>query len=377
MRRKNPEVVLDSVFLSFLDVYKEKQATYYNYTAALRKWVAFSKLNGKESLEFKKNDKDANTEKLVMKFRTSLKEQGASDNQAKGCCSAVRSFYANNRVPLCFIEQEKRKMNVVERKTTDYKFSKDDVVKMLVDANLQEQWILLGGISFGLRASDFLALTIGQLRQVKLDEEPPLPFPEVHTMKEKVVANPFVTSDLVPIIKEILTRHSDAKDTDRILSFADEQPLSKTIKSLFKRAKLVSGGATVRFHELRSYLATRLSSVAGESQWKQIIGKAIDEGAYVTTEELREVYKKAMPLIIVTNGNSKNHIEVEALKKENLDLKNKVNTLEEVLRILAKDRLEEKPNTEVSERKVLGSVGSEIPESKEKQILRNFIENKA
>lgn len=361
MKNQHPEIQLDEVFNTFLNEYKEKLATYYNYKASLKKWIEFTKMNGKESLEFKKRDSDAKTEKLVMKFRTYLKEKGASDNAVKSNCSAIRSFYMNQRLPLQFIEAEKRKMNEVQRATTDYKFSKDDIAKMLVDANLQDKWILIAGKDFGLRASDFLGLTFGQLRQLHLDEEPPLAFPIVHTKKVRGVdAYPFVSSDLVPIIKEILARNPQAKNEDRILSFADEQPLTLTIKRLFKRANLEAGNSVVRFHELRAYLATRLSSVAAESQWKQIIGKSIDEGAYVTQEELREVYKRAMPLIVI-NGNSKNHAQIEKLEEALIEAQKQLANQETINQELRK-KLETVSSDNAENRSKLFALSSETTE---------------
>jgi hypothetical protein len=41
----------------------------------------------------------------------------------------------------------------------------------------------------------------------------------------------------------------------------------------------------VRFHCLRKFLIDRLSAYASESQWKQIVGKAIGEGAHVSQEQ--------------------------------------------------------------------------------------------
>lgn len=52
-------------------------------------------------------------------------------------------------------------------------------------------------------------------------------------------------------------------------------------------------GKRVRFQKnLRKFLIDRLSAYAGESQWKQIVGKAIDEGAYVSQDQLRGVFTR-------------------------------------------------------------------------------------
>ena len=86
----------------------------------------------------------------------------------------------------------------------------------------------------------------------------------------------------------MLEKYPDAKDSDRVLEFADEQCLTLSLKRMFNNAHLVSGGRVVRFHNLRKYLIDRLSAVCSESQWKQIVGKKISEGAYISTDQLRE-----------------------------------------------------------------------------------------
>jgi hypothetical protein len=171
--------------------------------------------------------------------------------------------------------------------------------------NLEERYILLVGASVGLRASDFIEFTYGQFRSLNLDSEAPIPIGEIGTQKEHIKAYPFLTSDAVAIIKLILEKNREAKDSDRILTFKDEQPLTLALHRMFSNASIVSGNKIVRFHNLRKYLIDRLSAVASESQWKQIVGKAIHESAYVSTEQLREVYSKAMPLLVI-NGNSRN-----------------------------------------------------------------------
>ena len=79
---------------------------------------------------------------------------------------------------------------------------------------------------------------------------------------------------------------------------------------MFNNAHLINGNRIVRFHNLRKYLIDRLSAVCSESQWKQVAGKKISEGAYISTEQLREIYTRAMPSIII-NGNNKNHVKIK------------------------------------------------------------------
>jgi hypothetical protein len=69
------------------------------------------------------------------------------------------------------------------RKTVDYLFDKDDLARMALAGNLKERYVLLVGKSVGLRASDFVALTYGTFRSLKLDAEPPVAIGEIGTKK--------------------------------------------------------------------------------------------------------------------------------------------------------------------------------------------------
>jgi hypothetical protein len=310
-------IALDDEFQSFLNAQKPKtRSTYAGY---FRLWAKFSGMNGKESIEFKRNDKDAETEKKVLAFQRWMIEQGQSENSAKTACGAISGFYTNKRMTLVFTRPERKHLTEASRSTEDYLFTKEDLAKMSEQAQMfPDKYVVLVGKSVGLRPGDFLLFTFGKFRGLQLDEAP-VCIGETRTGKEKVKAWPFLDSDSVPIIKAILDAHKDAKDSDQILPFKDENTLTQVCQRLFEKAGLVSGGRTVRFHNLRKYLIDRLSAVASESQWKQIVGKKIAEGAYVSTDQLQDVYLRAMPSIVI-NGNNKNHAKIEELETKFADM---------------------------------------------------------
>lgn len=105
--------------------------------------------------------------------------------------------------------------------------------------------------------------------------------------------------------------------------------LSNIVKKLFAKANLDAHGQIVRYHSLRKYLFSSLCKVMSEGYSKAIVGKAIDLAvkAYLNTspENLRELYTKAMPDIVL-NGNG-------------TELKHHVNTLEEKNKILEAENL--------------------------------------
>jgi hypothetical protein len=143
------------------------------------------------------------------------------------------------------------------------------------------------------------------------------------TEKEGVIAYPFVDSDALPVVKAIIEGTRDKSDNERIITVQEEE-LTTMMQQLAARANINLGGKHLRFHCLRKYLIDRLSSMMSESKWKQIVGKAISEGAYVSSLELRESYTKVMKLTTcITNGNgkvSRLDQDVQELKKQLSDI---------------------------------------------------------
>jgi len=325
MVRKIESEPLDEIFTAFLD--SKKASSRMTYKGMLAHWVNFSGLNGKATLDFKKADKDAETEKKVVAFKSYLlglkKSNGEpiSENYARTATGCVRGFFTSHRLKLQFIAGETKQLQEHSRSTKDYLFSKEDLAKMVsetVSPTLQEKYIVVVGKSIGLRAGDFLALSYGAFRSAHLDTDAPISLGQIETGKEHVPAYPFLDSDAVQVVKAILERKPEAKNSDKILDLTEES-LSETLQRLFEKAHLVSGDAHIRFHNLRKYLIDRLSAVASESQWKQIVGKKISEGAYVSTEQLHDIYLRAMPSIVI-NGNSKNHVKIEELETKFADM---------------------------------------------------------
>lgn len=317
---------LDAEFTAFLKSLSSQSAN--NYGTAFRYWINFTGMNGAETLAFKKADKDAETEKKVLAFKQyMINDLHKSDNSARLAASAVCGFLSFHRIPLAFTHAESKRLQDANRSTADFLFTKDDLAKMVEQANLQEKYILLVGKSVGLRGGDFLTFTYGMFRGSHMDSEAPISLGIVPTGKEHVKSYPFLDSDAVQVVRLMLERNPDAKNEDHILPLKDEQSLTISIQRLFENAHLQSGGKTVRFHNLRKYLIDRLSAVASESQWKQIVGKAISEDAYVSQDQLRDIYLRAMPSIVI-NGNSKNHVKIEELEAKFAAQEERVKELE-------------------------------------------------
>jgi hypothetical protein len=332
------KVELDEIFTAFLDGMKEGSGK--TYRIWVNAWVRFSHMNGKETLAFKKADPDAKTEKLILAFHDSI---GIKTNTARTASAVICGFYTANRINLTFTRSERKRLTDIERVSEDFLFSKSDILKMYEQANLTERYVLMVGKSIGLRASDFVKITYGKFRGLDLTQEAPIFIGETPTGKESVKAYPHLDADAVSVVKAILEHEPNAKNEDRILDY-DEESLTQILQRLFEKAHLESGGKTVRFHNLRKYLIDRLSAVTSESQWKQVVGKQISEGAYVSQDQLKEAYARAMPNISVLNGNGLTKKKVEnlenALAQAESELSATKTRLEQALK-----RIEDSENT--------------------------------
>jgi integrase len=276
----------------------QKKATFHAYKVHWRRFTEFVHATGDEILESRRNDKNFHWEAKVVEFKSwLLEEQQLSSNTATATTQAIRGFFAFHRMPLIFQRRETRKIGERVRKTEDYRFSLGDLHKMDEVADLQERYVLRVGKSFGLRAGDFLRLTRGDVEPY-IQNEPPISIGSYKTQKEGVVAYPFIDSDAQPTIKlmlENMTREGGTQQSVRMLDFKRELQLSRVLRRLVLKAGLNTGGKQVRFHCMRKFLCDHLSSFMSESKWKQIVGKKISEGAYISPDELRKDYARAMP----------------------------------------------------------------------------------
>jgi hypothetical protein len=143
---------------------------------------------------------------------------------------------------------------------------------------------------------DCARLTRGDL-ELYINREVPISIDEITTQKEDVKAFPFIDSEALPVIRlmlEKMTREGLTKPDSRVLNYERERQLTRILQRLVSKAGIVTGNKQVRFHCMRKFLIDRLSSFMSESKWKQIVGKKISEGAYVSPDSLRADYSRAM-----------------------------------------------------------------------------------
>jgi hypothetical protein len=329
----------DKIVDEFLNS-QTKKGTFKSYKTVMKQYLEFTGKTGQQLLDIKRNDKDFQVENSMMAYRKHILSRGKSANFAVGCVMSVRGFYSYYRMPLMFRKQESRKLSEKNRTTTDYLFDKEDLAKMTLAGNLKERYILLVGKSIGLRASDFVCLTYGVFRSVKLENDAPLSLGQINTKKESVKAFPFLDTDAIPIVKQMIESNKDKKDNDRVLTDTEDN-LSIILQTLAKKSGMeIENGAIhgkrVRFHCLRKFLIDRLSAYASESQWKQIVGKAIDEGAYVSQDQLRGVFARAMKDLLI-NGNGIKAKKLMELENALIDSQKRLTNVETTNEVVRKE----------------------------------------
>lgn len=331
--------IKDPVIKEFLSSL-ERKSTYNCYKTFLKLYLEWSKKTGQQLIDEKKNDKDATVEKSLLYFRKWILESGKSTNYASSAVGAIGGFYSYNRTPLTFIRSESKKLRQRERTTQDYHFEKDDFEKMAKYANLKEKYVLFLGKSTGLRASDFLKFTYGHFRVAKLDSEAPVALGEFVTHKQTEKAFPFLDTDALQVVKDFLEVNKSKLDGELVLDDTEDN-LSLMLQKLAKKSGMeIEGvaihGKRVRFHCMRKFLSERLSAHSSESQWKQIVGKAIGEGAYISQEQLRMVYAKAMKDITI-NGNGIKVKKLIELENALMDSQKRLTNIEVTNEVLRKE----------------------------------------
>jgi len=310
----------------------QKKSTRYTYMTYWKYFLEFTSMTGDQILQSRKADKEYAWEKKVLEFRRWLTEsKGQAEKSASTACAVVRGFFAHYRLTLQFRRSESIQLHEAKTKYEDYRFSREDLKKMFDIGDLSERYVLTAGKSFGLRAGDFLALTRGDLEPY-LDRPVPISIGEYVTQKEKVKAYPFIDADALPIIKliiERIDRENRIQPTERILTYSHEIQLSRTLQRLADKAGIKYGNKRIRFHCLRKFLIDRLSSVMSESKWKQIVGKKISEGAYVSPDSLREDYARVTSETCFTKPTLEGDIQKEIQKQALLAMAKSMGITEE------------------------------------------------
>jgi len=269
----------DSATLEWLK--SQKESTKKVYKSLWRWFLEFTAMSGEQILADRKQDEEHRWEKKVLEFREwclnhtcEYHEKPLGEGGIKTATGVIRG----------------------------YKLAKETIARMSVQANLRDRYVLVVGKSLGLRAIDFINLKVGDFTCLDLDSEPPISMGKMHTVKESVSAFPLLDSDSVPIVKAHL-KSIGITDPNRRMLQIKKGELTRILQDLAEKGKINVGNKHLRFHCLRKFLIDRLSAVMSESKWKQVVGKKISEDAYISEEQLREAYGRAMAETTFSNHN--------------------------------------------------------------------------
>ncbi len=295
----------DLALTEFLKAHSKKTSTENIYYYSWVEFCKFTGLTGDQILASRRehnrlpedNPQRVYWEKKVVEFRAHLDTNPDFKGRTPvSYVTGIRSFFSFNRTELKFIRTETDLLNEQTPFYEDYRFSRSDLKRMADVANLEEEYVIVAGKSLGLRVEDFMRLTRGKLEPY-LDREPPIFIGEIVTQKEKAKAFPFIDSDAKPVIQKIIA-HMDVEGrrnpNERILIYSDNIAPTRALRRVAERAGIKTGSQRVRFHCLRKFLSDHLSSHMSDSKWKQVVGKKIDERAYISPDSLREDYNRAM-----------------------------------------------------------------------------------
>ncbi|MDH5783725.1 MAG: hypothetical protein OEZ35_08725, partial [Candidatus Bathyarchaeota archaeon] len=302
------EFATDKATLEWLK--SQKKSTKKVYKSLWRWFLEFTEMNGEQILESRKQDKTHEWENKVLEFRVWASKHTCKDHEnplseggIKTATGIIRGFFNYHYSDLKFRRSvSKRLSKKPKRKREDYKLSKETIARMSVVADIRDRYVLVVGKSLGLRAIDFISLKVGDFTCLNLDATAPIALGEKHTVKEGIPAFSFLDSDAVPIVKAYLAT-IDISDPNARMLQVKKNELTVILQRLAEKANIELGNKHLRFHCLRKFLIDRLSAVMSESKWKQVVGKTISEGAYVSEAQLKDAYAKAMPETTFSNHN--------------------------------------------------------------------------
>lgn len=361
----------DPEFAKFLSV--QKKSTRFTYTSYLRTLKGFSSESGSDMLKHRKEWLTR-----IFEFGHYLGEKGYSGTYVQSCQGCIRGFFASNRKPLEFTKSERAKLRMRSRSTEDFYLTLDHIKTMAqFCGSLSQKFVLIVGKSVGMRSCDFVKLNYGQFRSVEdqLDHSPVF-LGSIRSQKEATKYFAFLDSDACEVCRQILRQGKDKPDNESILmtkskklhntyQTMNKSELSEILRSIAKRAGIQSGNRRIRFHLLRKFLADNLSRFMSESKWKQIVGKQIDESAYVGAESLKEDFERAMHTLLVTSNGNETKKKVSALEDENKRLKDEIENLKAQLGQSNTTTMKEIANLTAQ----IQAIQAQLPKPKEKGFV--------
>lgn len=339
-------------FLEYLRKSKSKN-TYKEYRYGLKKFTEwYGKdldtilMERKEDLKSEDAVRRRRFEHKLEEFHRALMRQGYKVNSCRtmtlGLIQLFNFFDMDMKTRV--ISSEVKKTVETER---SYPLTIEGVRHMYaVAGSLRDKTILLMGKDLGWRLADILSIKREEIPD--LDQEAPIPFQRI-TLKEKVLAKGFLSSETVTVLKAYLPT-LEGMDNPYLFpkkngggSISDDT-VNNMLRALAKKAKIkVPATQALTFHCFRKFFLTYcIESGTGLTAGKLMCGKAVPktDGTYIRSTRLKKLFLQLQKLIRVT--------DVAAYTAD----QDRIQELENAMETLQKDLSAYKASLDLSTKKV-------------------------
>jgi integrase len=255
-----------------------------------------------------------------MWYNELLADPHISENTAAFRLTAIRSFFAHNRYPLVFARGELKKPKV---QRLDYIPTKEDVRRMCEVSNPRDASIIIVKFQTGMSADDMGDMRVGYIIDELNSPEPTL----YHYIRGKTgeEGRTFLGADSKRLLKIYLNmRRNRGED------LTPEKPLwlkengtsidgwvvEKVVKEAAKKAGVGNEVRRMRAHCLRKAFQTLCEEAGISPSWVDVMMAHVRPGtlghySLPTDAQLREAYKKAEPLLSISEPKRMNGLTIE------------------------------------------------------------------
>lgn len=307
---------------------------------------------GENLIEYR--NRAARFQKEIEKFHSYLLEQGYAINTARNMTLGIRQLFRFYQMPTRI--RTGSRVNKTVKTSKNFPLRIEHVREMFKFADLKAKVILSMAVDLGLRIGDFIEIKKTSIPS--LEDEPPIAFTTM-TDKEKILANGFISSETVQLLKLYLPT---LKKENRYLfqsngnSHVSDEWVNSLLRRLAQKARFLLNGKKLTFHCFRKmYLSASIDSGIGLTAGKKLCGKAIPESddTYLTTVQLRKKFMQLKRFLTIKQKvKPENHEKIETLKsavtklqedshlqktvtqtvtEENIEIKKELHTLNDII----------------------------------------------
>jgi hypothetical protein len=278
---------------------------------------------------------------IVLAYRAKSEKEGMPQNSILAHICSVRSYCVSIDKPLMF---KKNALGKVQADTDSHVFSNGDLKGLFEIGNTFEKALISTAVSLGWEISSVLELDRVKIKaKLEHGKQNNEQFVFFEDTRAKTLESRFAV--LNPLAIEWLTKYLDSSEDSEKLFPITEDGVNKLLKRMANASGLKLTG-TIRFHNIRKWLMSRLSRCGfNEFQIKYIMGKSIpvSDRTYLQTLqtdiELKypAVYNEYLNINPTVSLVEKSK-ELEQLQKEMTELRDQNKLYKEILRDLVKDK---------------------------------------